>query len=559
MKKSSAFLERHPEMSFSEPARRFLDGLIRSVRGGDRFSSFRVEGISVFEAGAAPLILYYLQKACRYAAAASDLLDSVRPDSLRIESLESELAKAVSFEAKRRSMPSPPTAAENGRSAVWEEWAWLAREGWLSMAGTVTRNGRAVPTDFLFLCNVHRQHDSIAPLITELLRRSDGGVCVLSKTAIPARLRVPSERVRYLDWTHLRSPGYFRRLAAAWRRMKKEWDGLVQNTLAHEHPYLVSALESWFHQMAQKTLRALLVAREALDRLGPKVQVVTDPADYEAKSFTLIGALRKIPSLCLQYGLATKLDSEWKYFGQDYLGAFDEASAGVFREHGIPAERIVVTGNPRFDRYRPDEDLRRKVRHELGVPDDRSLVLFLSVPPAPEGVGRIESNLSDAEHRRLLDCVYGLPAADPGWVLAVKPHPEEDASPHGARARGRERVRLVTDRSAYDLLNASDAVITLYSTTGLEAIYLDKPMVLINLTAREDLVDFVPCGAALPVRKEAELVPAIRDLLQDGEVSQKLAAARRAYVLKSRGGDGGTSVGKCAEIVLSLTKGNVCR
>ena len=141
-----------------------------------------------------------------------------------------------------------------------------------------------------------------------------------------------------------------------------------------------------------------------------------------------------------------------------------------------------MTGNPRFDKYWPDNALREKTRCALNVPVKSRLIVFMSVPTAPDGLGGLESYLSQKDHRTIIQSVYSIAGESLDWIVAVKPHPEEPVAVHEDffRSTGKfsKQIRLITQMDSFELINAADLVITCHSTTGLEAIYLDRKSVV---------------------------------------------------------------------------------
>jgi CDP-glycerol glycerophosphotransferase (TagB/SpsB family) len=83
--------------------------------------------------------------------------------------------------------------------------------------------------------------------------------------------------------------------------------------------------------------------------------------------------------------------------------------------------------------------------------------------------------------------------------------------------------------NTYELLNACDLAITKWSTTGLEAIALNKPLLILNLGGEPDRVEYVKEGVALGVYNEKDLTPTIEKSLKD---DSELAKNRGKYLEK---------------------------
>jgi len=73
-------------------------------------------------------------------------------------------------------------------------------------------------------------------------------------------------------------------------------------------------------------------------------------------------------------------------------------------------------------------------------------------------------------------------------------------------------------------------MVTKSSTTTLEAAILNKPIIILNLSGKPDIIPYVDKGIALGVYKKEDLIPAIKNALYSREVREKLARQREKFV-----------------------------
>ena len=59
---------------------------------------------------------------------------------------------------------------------------------------------------------------------------------------------------------------------------------------------------------------------------------------------------------------------------------------------------------------------------------------------------------------------------------------------------------------------------------------MDKPVIVVNLSAKPDVFPYTGGGAAVGVRSAADLVPGIRRILHDEETCETLAGCREPFV-----------------------------
>jgi hypothetical protein len=169
----------------------------------------------------------------------------------------------------------------------------------------------------------------------------------------------------------------------------------------------------------------------------------------------------------------------------------DENRAQAIEHHGLPPERIVVTGAPHLDVYGPDTrwEPREAFLARRGIAPDRRVILFAGTTityweDEPRHLRALSAAVADGE---LKDCVVWYrphprrPRAEvpdvrglPGVVMddQMARHKDEGASAYSAR-----RDDLVHYRS---LLEASDGLVTAFSTMIVEAALLGKPSLVIG-------------------------------------------------------------------------------
>jgi CDP-glycerol glycerophosphotransferase (TagB/SpsB family) len=127
----------------------------------------------------------------------------------------------------------------------------------------------------------------------------------------------------------------------------------------------------------------------------------------------------------------------------------------------------------------------------------------------------------------LVKAVEGLP----GVTCVVKPHPAEPADAYAAAIQkaGARRVRVLSPSADFvELILAADALVTVESLSAVEALVLDRPVLVLNMPT--NIRDLVEQGVALGVGVGEDPAPALRDLLLDPEIRGRLEAARRLYL-----------------------------
>ena len=172
--------------------------------------------------------------------------------------------------------------------------------------------------------------------------------------------------------------------------------------------------------------------------------------------------------------------------------------------------------------FRPDPDLRRVVRAELGVGDHAHLALFVG---------------GDWERKGLAHAVDAL-GLSPGWHLAVAGN--GDPAPHAARARAsgtesrlhflgpvRDMPRLYAAGDAFVLPTGYEA----FPLVALEAAASRLPLLMTRVNGVEDLLEDGVNGWFI-ARDARDIARRLNDLRADPEQASRLAAAARSAALR---------------------------
>lgn len=193
-----------------------------------------------------------------------------------------------------------------------------------------------------------------------------------------------------------------------------------------------------------------------------------------------------------------------------------------------PEDRVFITGQPRYDRIYHIEKLysRERFLREHSIDPNNKMVLWTTQC----------HGLSMEENHRNFVTVLKTMRRFENVRLVIKQHPGE--GPIYTRMiqnylanYGVGAVITRGDSDVYEQLYACDLMVAKSSTTIMEAVALDKPVIVLNLTAEPPPIglDYVKEGVAIEVSGEEELNSAIQGLLTS---DRKLARNRKRFVEK---------------------------
>lgn len=201
----------------------------------------------------------------------------------------------------------------------------------------------------------------------------------------------------------------------------------------------------------------------------------------------------------------------------------------------IDPDKIVVTGNPKFDniinrRYTP-----RRIYDLLKVPPNKKIILFLTTATVEHRIWTVER--MEIFVKSVVKSIDSLPQ---DVQLVIKIHPMEDLTFYQKIiGEDNQDIALCQDIDLYELINASELIISGFSTAALEAMIFDKPVIILNLFKENNSLPYIDNGVAIGVYELESIMPAIKDVLYNNETRQILFKNREKllpeYIYKRDG------------------------
>lgn len=240
---------------------------------------------------------------------------------------------------------------------------------------------------------------------------------------------------------------------------------------------------------------------------SPRLEKATLKASYE------LG----IPSLCM-VDLFAILEMPWlkNHDNGMFLTVFSEQIKRRLVANGRRADRIFVTGNPAFDGLSTigNEFCEDSFKKKNGIASDSKIIFWADQPEPsnPELPRKMRQKVTDI-------------ALKQGWTPVIRLHPSStdalsEILPEGSIASPKEE-------SLHELLNAADLIITFTSTVAMEALLLDKPVIVCKGSQYDDLVDYSAEIGAYINKDMHSLEDSMLLMLSDSKVAGELARNRK--------------------------------
>lgn len=187
------------------------------------------------------------------------------------------------------------------------------------------------------------------------------------------------------------------------------------------------------------------------------------------------------------------------------------------------AERVVVTGQPAFDRFATENtaEIGQDVRRQLGFTPETKLIAYMST-----GTDRAE----------LKAMAESLAATEGELVLAFRKHPRDNTSYEEYASMFKETGVKIVDVQEFttdQVSAAADVILTSWSTEGLHGIYRQKPTIHIVDQRFVEVPNTlkwpfppVELGASLGVENIDRLSEVILPLLDENSPERLLLVAK---------------------------------
>lgn len=235
-------------------------------------------------------------------------------------------------------------------------------------------------------------------------------------------------------------------------------------------------------------MKNILISYEILkNRKYDLIIFDTDSRD-RTRVFSLIASKINIPTLVVQHGLIGRPLGDIPFISKKYV-LWGEIFKEVHKKYGLDPNKIIITGAPRFDEYsflNQKQKLKQKIKEDvykkLKIEKEKKLVVFVAI----HNDFYKQSNSADLDHleiEKMHNMIFQLANSLPNIHLIFKRRIMDefkDITCEIYDKMGLKNMSIIADFNIRDLIVACDCLISGYSTTILEAILLEKPVILLN-------------------------------------------------------------------------------
>ena len=278
---------------------------------------------------------------------------------------------------------------------------------------------------------------------------------------------------------------------------------------------------------------------------GVKVAVITSQNSIFERCLNAAASRLGITTVLLQHGAA--MGSINPELLEPYkIAVFSQKYQKNLCQQGVAAENISIVGPLIFD------EIYLFIQREKRPPTAN--ILLLTVPFIEQGI------FSQEEHFSYIQKILQQSASIPNNNITIKLHPREKYFKKYERLAqqfGRKNISVIQDNQRkvlYGLMDRSDVIINFSSTTAVEAMILDKPLITITFPHFQNPFSEIikSSQASVEVEIKDDLAQAIHRVLDDKGLQWSLRQYRHQFVKEYCGRIDGKATERAALLLQRL-------
>ncbi len=295
----------------------------------------------------------------------------------------------------------------------------------------------------------------------------------------------------------------------------------------------------------------IAAARHILTEHRPSIIVSIDVADPRTRVFTQMAKSMAIPTLQVQAGPIAQGCVEWRFLQDDMVAIQEISTREDLIFHGVPIEKIVVTGSPRYEglvNATPIDII--NMRKRFNIPSENKVIVLASTYCLDAFGPEVVSTLWT------MKCaLFKAVEATSGVSLIVKPHPIENCSQAQVYCAKMKSIYFaLSNESITDFTRACDVFLSFGSTATFEALILEKTTACLGFQGWDLGRPFLGSGAVIELLSESDIIHLLSEVLKDGgfAMMNKTEIERRDFLNRMIGKGRHGATQRILELIKSM-------
>jgi len=234
----------------------------------------------------------------------------------------------------------------------------------------------------------------------------------------------------------------------------------------------------------------LSAGEKLFETLKPRCLVVAADVRITELALSYLAKKHKMPSITVSPRTIMFEEEVYKYNLTDFISVTGQHAKDKLIKLTVSPKKIIINGDPRYDYFSNLEKnfSAKSAFQKLGIkPTKKKIILLISERP--------NSYLPKEEKKDIFLQVSQAKRNHKNSILVIKPHPTE------RKFRLVEELKqwgitnaIISDNKKielFDLLKLSSTIIMVWSMTGLEAMMLKRPVIIVN-PHKKDFDKYIP-------------------------------------------------------------------
>ena len=287
-----------------------------------------------------------------------------------------------------------------------------------------------------------------------------------------------------------------------------------------------------------------------------KLLVTPATADNISQTIATAAKSEKVTVLELQHGNLLNEDDDRHFRANDYYAVWGPEVRSIIAQSQSP-KQIPITGYSQFDRYWYPQPLiisKSSVRQKLNISNNTKVLLVLSV--FPSGETRLYQDESPFQFMAMVFKTISM--AKENCKVIFRPHPSLDA-PWIIPLAKHLKIDLFYDHRELKLeevIAASDIVISNFSTTTIDAMFQQKPILFYDFPAdgvyKYSAWFMISSGAVKLFKTQDQLKELIQRSLYNQQFRQEIFDGQKLFLKKYCSAFSAPAAGKVQSLITKL-------
>ncbi|VVB80274.1 Uncharacterised protein [uncultured archaeon] len=385
----------------------------------------------------------------------------------------------------------------------------------------------------LFFIYSSSQADTLIPVVKQLKR--DGGVKVRVIAGSPfAKEMLKKNKISYNSVEGYLSTKKIPRILREVKRFNQGWKKLVKNnSFRYGNKNLWPEVKEKFFQNFLTTIEHIETIKEVIKKEKPGVIITGTDMDTFGKVEVYLANKIGVPSIVSQHGAAIDC-AYYQPTLADKFVVWGKLTKEMLIRRGYDKKKIFIAGSTKYD----------------GLPVPKRV-------PRGEYILITTQMVSEEEQKKFLEVVIkGTNNLKEKILINLHPGQKPDLV-KSFLEKYKSKIEIIPGQPPEGInyfIQRCKVLVTICSTTAIDALILKKPVITVNLTGKPDLLPFAKNKAAYGVYADNDFNKALNACLYKKEVIRRLAKNGEKFLKEYIGNNDGRASINFSELIKRVLK-----